>query len=264
MERIIINNLSKRFRIDFKKNQNTLSRFASSFSGRETKKNFWVLKDVSFSVKSGEILGIIGKNGSGKSTLLRTIAGIYDKDQGTITTNGKLVPLINLVSGMQKRLSIEDNIYLCCSLFGFRKKAIKKIFNSIISFAELEEFANTKLYQFSNGMKQRLAFSIAINCNPDILLMDECLEIGDEKFKNKSLNKINELVKKGATILLVSHNLELIKKHCDRLIWMDKGRIIKIGNNKDIIRKYLEEIDFLNNLNNAKYFSDSVSTNLKK
>jgi ABC-type polysaccharide/polyol phosphate transport system ATPase subunit len=184
--RIIVENISKKFKIGFKKNQGALERFISFFSGKEPKKTIHALKDVSFEVRKGEIVGIIGENGSGKSTLLRVIAGIYKQDEGKIITNGKVISIINLVIGLHLRLTMKDNILLISSFFGLSQKEIEKRFDSIVEFAELESFVNTKIYQFSEGMKQRLAFSIAIYCNPEILLLDEVFEVGDESFRKKS------------------------------------------------------------------------------
>ena len=240
MERIIIREVGKKFKIGFKKGQSALARFVSLFSGREARRIIWALNNISFKVDEGEIVGIIGKNGSGKSTLLRTISRIYKKNRGRVRTRGKIVSLINLNIGMQPRLTMRDNIYLCCSLFGLSQKEIKKRFSSIIEFSELENFVNTKLYQFSEGMKQRLAFSIAIHCNPNILLLDEVFEVGDKEFKIKSAEKIKELVKKGVSVLLVSHEMWMIEKYCTRVIWIDKGKIVKDGKTKQVLKKYLQ------------------------
>jgi len=237
MERIIVENVSKRFRIGFKRNQGFLARLIDFFSGKEPKKEIWALKNVSFNAKAGEVVGIIGENGSGKSTLLRAIAGIYDYS-GEIKTNGKIISLINLNAGLQSRLTMKDNIFLCCSLFGISQKGIKQKFNSIVEFSELGNFVDTKLYQFSNGMLQRLAFSIAAHCNPEILLLDEVFEVGDESFRIKSANKIKEITKKNGTGILVSHDLEMIEKHCDKVVLIDKGEIIKEGKAKEIVKRY--------------------------
>jgi len=238
MERIIINNISKRFKIGFKKNQTGLARFVSLFSGREPKRTIWALKDISFKANEGEIIGIIGDNGSGKTTLLSIIAHIYKQDEGSIATNGKIVPLINLGAGMQWRLTAKENIYLCSSLLGLSQKEIEKRFDSIIEFAELEEFVNTKLHQFSMGMMQRLAFSIGIHCNPEILLLDEVFEVGDESFKKKSSEHIKKLANQGATILLVTHELDIIQKHCSGAILLDKGHLINQGSPSQIILQH--------------------------
>ena len=240
MERIIVDNLMKKFKIGFRKKRGTLSRFLSFFSGNEPKKVIWALKGVSFRIKSGEIVGIIGKNGSGKSTLLRLISGIYKQEKGFIKNYGKLVPIINLNAGMQGRLSMRDNIYLVGSLFGLSKREIARKFDLIVKFSDLKNFVDTKLYQFSEGMLQRLAFSIAIYSNPDILLLDEVFEIGDDEFKKKSAGKIKELVKNGASVILISHELWMIEKYCDRVIWMDDGKIIKDGDCKEVLKDYLK------------------------
>ncbi|MBW2992619.1 ABC transporter ATP-binding protein [Candidatus Woesearchaeota archaeon] len=239
MERIIVRNISKKFRKGVKKNLSAISRISSLVSDKEHKEEFYALNNISFTADAGEIIGIIGSNGSGKSTLLRIIAGIYKKDSGAVKTNGKMIPLINLRAGMQDRLSMKDNIFLCCSLFGLTIDEIRHNFAKITAFAELEEYTNTKLFQFSEGMKQRLAFSMAIHSGPEILLIDEVFEVGDESFRNKSANRIKESVKLGATVLLVSHNLDLIKKHCDKVIWIEDGKIIKEGMSDKIIREYI-------------------------
>ncbi len=232
MERIIVDKLWKEFCIGTN-HQTSLNKFKSVLSGKESRKKFWVLKDISFTANAGEIIGIIGKNGSGKSTLLRTIAGIYNKNRGDIITHGKLVSLIGMDKGLDLRLSAKDNIYRCCSILGLNNKEIKKRFNEIIAFAELKNFVYTKLYQFSSGMISRLAFSIAIHSikkeNIDILLLDEVFSVGDEEFRTKCSKKINELVKSGATVLIVSHELEMLKKICNRIIWMDGGAIKRDG-----------------------------------
>ncbi len=240
MERIIIKGLWKKFKIGFKKNQSALARLLSLFSGRESKKTIWALKDVSLKINPGEIVGIIGENGSGKSTLLRAISGIYRVDKGEIQTDGKIISIINLNVGMQDRLTMSDNIYLVGSLFDLGRREIKRRFDSIVEFSELSEFVNTKLSQFSNGMLQRLAFSIAIHCDPDILLLDEVFEVGDEDFKKRSAEKIKKLVKGGASVILVSHELWMIEKYCDRVIWVHEGKVVKGGRVKKILKEYLE------------------------
>jgi len=238
MQRIIVKNVSKKFKIGFEKNQGILAKFISFLSGKTPQRILQVIDNISFNVETGKIVGIIGKNGSGKSTLLRIIAGIYNKETGQINTHGKIVPLINLYSGLNERLTLKDNIYLYSSLFKLSLKEIKEKFNSMVGFSELKDFVNTKVYQFSGGMKQRLAFSIAVHCNPDILLLDEVFEIGDEIFKHKSANKIKELTKNGVSVLLASHELWIIEKYCDRVIWIDKGKIVKQGDPKNIIEEY--------------------------
>ncbi len=238
MKRIIVNNLNKNFKIGFRPSQSFLSRVASVISGKEPKKNLKAIDNVSLELNSGEIVGIIGTNGSGKSTLLRIIAGIYNYDSGEVIINGKIISLINLRIGLKERLTMKENIFLVGSYFGVSQKEIKKKLNSIVEFSGLKKFMNTKIYQFSLGMIQRLAFSIAINTNSEILLLDEVFEVGDEEFRRKSANEIKELIKTGVSVILVSHDLDMIKKHCDKVILMHKGKIIKIGNPREIIGKY--------------------------
>lgn len=244
MKRIIIDNISKEFNIGFKKKQSILQRIISFLSGKESKKIIKVLSDISFEVNSGEIVGIIGENGSGKSTLLKIIAGIYNQDSGNIIVNGKIISLINLNVGLKDRLTMKENIFLTGSLFSMGQRDIKERLNSIVEFSELKEFVDTKIYQFSEGMKQRLAFSVAIHCNPEILLLDEVFEVGDEEFRKKSSDKIKQLAEKGAFVILVSHNLDMIQKYCTRVIWISKGRVIKQGKTKEVVNSCLANLSF--------------------
>jgi len=235
MKRIIVNKLSKKFNIGFKKRQTALSRLSNWHKHKE----LVALHDLSFEVSSGEIVGVIGKNGSGKSTLLRILADIYPQHDGSKDINGKVIPLIGLGQASAARLTMADNIYLVGALFGLDRKLIKKKFHQIVTFSELDEFVHTKLFQFSEGMKQRLAFSIAIHCNPDILLLDEVFEVGDQEFRNKSAAKIKELAKAGITVMLVSHELDMIRRNCDRVIWMEGGKIIKDDSTNEVLEGYL-------------------------
>jgi ABC-type polysaccharide/polyol phosphate transport system ATPase subunit len=228
VKRLIVNNIHKKYKIGIKKRRTFLESLIDIFMGNVKRTTIEVLRGVSFSVDSGEILGIIGKNGSGKSTLLRIISGIVEQDKGEVAINGKTISLINLTVGLKDRLTMKDNIFLIGSLFGMSQKEIIKRYSSIVNFAELEQYENTKIYQFSSGMRQRLAFSIAISSEPDILILDEVFEVGDEKFKKKSSDKIKELAKKGGSVILVSHDMDLINKNCDRIINIDGGKIAKI------------------------------------
>lgn len=238
MRRVIVDSVSKQFRIGSRKKMSALERFVSLFSGREPKKDIWALKDITFNADSKEIIGIVGGNGSGKTTLLRVIAGIYSNTDGRVEVSGKVVSLINLKVEMEPRLTMKDNIYVICSLFGLSQKEIKNSFNPIVEFAELEDFIDTKTYQFSEGMKQRLTFSMAVHSAPEILLLDEVFEVGDENFKTKSAGKIKELAEDGATILFVSHDLDLVKRHCDRAIWIEDGIIKQQGPANGVVEGY--------------------------
>ena len=238
MKRIIVERVSKEFKIGFKKNQSALARVVSLFSGKEPQRTLLALDGVSFKVEAGQILGIVGENGSGKSTLLRLIAGIYREDKGRIVLNGNVISLINLYIGLKRKLTMEDNIYLLGSFLGLSSNELKQKFDLIVEFSELDDFVKTKIYQFSNGMMQRLIFSIAVHCNADILLLDEVFEVGDEHFKIKSANKVRKLSEKGTSIILVSHEMWMIQKYCDRAIWLDKGRILKEGGTESVISEY--------------------------
>lgn len=235
-KKIILENISKKFKIGFRKRQSTLYGLMSFVSGRESKKIIHALRDISFTVNSGEIVGIVGDNGSGKSTLLRVVAGIYKQDRGSLKIKGKIISLLNLVAGLKDKLTMRENIYLCSSLFGLSQKEIKKRFNYIVGFSELEIFTDTKIYQFSEGMKQRLSFSIAVYCDPDILLLDEVFEVGDKNFKEKSSSWIKNFAKNGGSVLLVSHDVSLIKEYCSRCIMMSNGKIIKMGSPAEVIK----------------------------
>lgn len=243
MKRIIVKNLSKKFGIGTKKRQGALERFISTVSGKEPKKTIWALKDVSFTTGVGEIVGISGPNGSGKTTLLRTIAGIYKPDKGEVITNGKIVSLIGLSIGLQERLTLQDNIYLCCSLFGLSQKEIRKKYNQVVEFTELSKYENTKIYQFSQGMRQRLAFSIAIHSSPEILLLDEVFEVGDEEYRKKSSVEIGRLTKNGTTVIISSHETPIIEKYCNEAMWIERGKIVRKGEPKKIASEYLQSIN---------------------
>jgi len=239
MERIKLLNVSKKFIINPKSNQSFLEFILNIFSIKNKKISIRALDNVSFSIYSGEIVGIIGENGSGKSTLLRIISDIYKPDSGKIYLNGEPIPVINLYAGLQDRLSVKENIFLLSSFFGAAKKEIKIKLDSIVKFAELENFINTRVYQLSDGMKLKLVFSISIHSEPKILLLDEIIEIGDAHFRIKHINKVKELVKKGSSVVLVSHDINIIRKYCDRVIWIKSGKVYMQGNPNKVVKKYI-------------------------
>ncbi len=215
----------------------------SFFSGKESKKDFWALKDISFSVNSGENIGIIGKNGSGKSTLLRVLAGVYKPSGGTIKTKGNVVCLMGLGQGLNYKLTMEENIYLMGAILGLSQRDVKKKIGEIVDFSGLKEFLNTKVYQFSSGMIIRLNFSVMIHClyhsMPDILLLDEVFGSGgDIDFEEKAIKKMEELITGGTTVILATHDLNIVEKYCDRVMWLDGGKIIKIGQSSEVSGEY--------------------------
>jgi ABC-type polysaccharide/polyol phosphate transport system ATPase subunit len=238
MHRLEVKGVKKVFKIGSQKNQGVLSRLLSLISGRERREKLTALEDISFAVDAGECVGMIGANGAGKSSLMRILTGIYPKTKGMIKTCGKIVPIIGLGNGFMIRLTMKDNIYLMGSLFDMGRKNIEDNFQSIVEFAELENYVDTKLFQFSEGMRQRLAFSIAIHAKPDILLLDEVFEVGDKEFRKKSSEKIKELVKNGTSVILISHELWMIEKHCERTIWLKDGRVQRDGETYTVIEEY--------------------------
>lgn len=202
-----------------------------------------VLKNISFTVNTGEVLGIIGKNGCGKSTLLKIIAKIYFPDKGTIKTNGKVTYLTGLGQELLPKLTMRENIYLIGSLMGLSKKEVNNKFKEIVAFSGLKKFLDVKVEKFSTGMVTRLSFSANIHFlthkTPDIILLDEVFGGGgDFEFQEKASKKMGELIKGGATVFIVTHRLDLINKYCDRAIWLENGKIAKIGKPNTIINMY--------------------------
>ncbi|HIZ07420.1 MAG TPA: ABC transporter ATP-binding protein [Candidatus Eubacterium avistercoris] len=204
-------------------------------------KTFEAIKGISFEVPKGEILGIIGKNGSGKSTLLRTLAGIFSADEGIVDMHGYNVSLLSIGVGFQKELSGRENIYLSGMLLGFKEEEIKKKADEIIEFSELGDFIDMPVNTYSSGMHSKLAFSITAILETDIMLVDEVLSVGDEKFKKKSYAKMQSLISnKDRTVVIVSHSLGSLEKLCTSVLWLHEGEIKMIGKPKDVIAKYRE------------------------
>lgn len=200
----------------------------------------WVLEDISFEVKKGESIGIIGKNGSGKSTLLKLLTKIIYPNKGSINMKGRVAGLLELGAGFHPDLSGRDNIYINASIFGLSKKEIDKAFQEIVDFAELQDFIDNPVRTYSSGMYMRLAFAVAINIHADILLIDEILAVGDISFQEKCLNKLKEIKKSGVTIVIVSHSLEQIERFCDKSIWIHSGQIAALGKCEVVHKKYKE------------------------
>lgn len=201
---------------------------------------FWALKNVSFSIKKGESLGIIGRNGAGKSTLLSLLLGVAKPTKGNIEVNGKRTPLLELGSGFHPDLTGIENIIINGVLLGYTEAEIYSRMNEIIAFSELGDFINMPIRVYSSGMQMRLAFSIAMYTNPEILLIDEILAVGDESFQKKSGKALLDLIKSGVTTVYVSHNMEAIKKICDRVIWLEQGEIRAEGEPGQVVEEYLK------------------------
>ena len=237
---IVVKNLSKRFSIPHEK-ISTLKGAFVNFYKKKDYEIFEALSDVSFEVKEGEFFGIIGKNGSGKSTLLKILAGIYVADKGSVKIEGRISPFLELGIGFNPELSGRDNIYLNGTVLGLTKKQIDEKFDSIVAFSELERFIDQKLKNYSSGMSVRLAFSVAIHANRDILLMDEVLAVGDANFQQKCINEFMKYKKEGKTVVLVTHDVGVVEKYCDRAMLLREGKISKIGDIKEVVEEYAKQ-----------------------
>lgn len=205
---------------------------------------FWALENISFELKRGESMGLIGVNGSGKSTLLRLVAGIMEPTHGTVYTKGSIAPLIALGGGFEENLSARENIYLNGTMHGHTTEFMKKRFDDIVSFAELEKFIDVPVKNFSSGMRARLGFAIATSVQADIVIADEVLSVGDARFRKKCEDRISNLLKEGTTVLFVSHSTAQVVKICKKALWLQKGRVVRSGESKEVCaayRKYIEE-----------------------
>src|SRR5271157_2465447 len=237
---IVVDNISKRYRIPLEKKRTVYENLTGLLSGNKGYQEFWALKDVSFSIKHGETFGVIGPNGSGKSTLLKMLAGVLYPDSGSIKVSGKIAPFLELGVGFQYELTARENIYLYGAIMGLTKKDVSKKYDDIMEFAELKKFENMKLRNFSSGMYVRLAFSVAIQTDPDIMLLDEVLAVGDEHFQKKCMGKIEEIRKSGKTIVFVSHALGSVESLCSRSALIYHGKMVAVGDTEKIIEQYLK------------------------
>lgn len=240
---IEVKNVSMRFNLGIEKGFSIKQAFVDIFKKKKAKnkkKNeFWALKDVNFDINRGEVVGFIGSNGAGKSTLLKVVAGVMKPTKGTVNAYGNICPMIELGAGFDMELTARENIYLNGAVMGYSKELIDNKFNEIVEFSELQEFLDVPVRNFSSGMVARLAFSVATIVNPEILIVDEILSVGDMAFQAKSENKMLSMIGGGTTVLFVSHSIEQIKKMCDRVVWIEHGVVQKIGG-KDVCDEYKE------------------------
>lgn len=238
---IKLEGISKQFLIPHQKRDTLKEGFLSLFR-KTTYEKFNALSELTFSVNRGEFVGIIGRNGSGKSTLLKIISGIYQPDQGKVEYSGRLAPFLELGIGFQQELSGRENIYLNGSLLGLNRKQINARFKDLVDFAEVGNFIDLKVKNFSSGMRARLAFAIAREADADIYLFDEILAVGDESFQKKCLDVFREWKKDGKTIMFVSHNPALVSEFCDRALFLESGRLISDGQPNEVIAQYHQQI----------------------
>ena len=218
---IRVENVSMRFRMANDRVTSIKEMVTKMLKRQVEYKDFWALKNVSFDVKRGEVIGLIGRNGAGKSTILKIISGILKPTEGSVYRGGGIVPMLELGSGFDYDLTGKENIYLNGAVLGYSKEFLESRYNDILEFSELGEFINTPIRNYSSGMLMRLAFSIATVVNPEILIVDEILSVGDENFQKKSHARMMELMAGGTTVLYVSHNLDQIREMCNRVVWLE-------------------------------------------
>jgi len=238
---IVVRNVSKNFILPHERARSVKQSFTGLLRKHrgnvETQK---ALQNISFDVKSGEFFGIVGRNGSGKSTLLKLLAEIYQPSKGDVTVRGKLVPFIELGVGFNPELTGRENVYLNCALLGFSAKEVKAMYKDIVDFAELERFMDQKLKNYSSGMQVRLAFSVAIMAEADILLVDEVLAVGDADFQRKCFEYFKSLKKRKKTVVFVTHDMGAVREYCDRAILVDRSKLVAEGSADDIAEQYLQ------------------------
>jgi len=232
---IIVENITKTFKL-----AKPIGEYLQRFNNGKVSDRLVALDKVSFTVKEGEMFGVIGVNGSGKTTLLRTVAGIYQPDSGVVSVKGRMAPLLQIGTGFSNELNSSENIILSGMLLGIPKSEMKKKISQIIEFAELQDFSGMKLMHYSAGMRARLAFSTALQVNADVLIVDEILAVGDMGFMEKSFNAFLSFKEKGKTILYSTHNLNKLPNLCDRVLLLNKGKIVMIDEPNKVIEKYRE------------------------
>lgn len=241
---IKLENVSMKFNLGIEKEFSIKQAFVEFFSfkkkPKKKKDEFWALTDISFEMKKGEVVGLIGSNGAGKSTMLKIVSGVMKPTKGKVTVNGVISPMIELGAGFDQELTARENIFLNGAILGYSKKFLEEKFDEIVEFSELKDFLDVPVRNFSSGMTAKLAFSIATIVNPEILIVDEILSVGDIKFQEKSKQKMLEMIKGGTTVLYVSHSLPSIRELCDKVIWIEHGKMIKMGKTKEICDQYYD------------------------
>ncbi len=235
--------VTQRYRVIQERPDTVRELFSTFFRHSSTIHDFEAVKDVTVDIPEGQVVGLVGHNGSGKSTLLKIIAGVFKPSKGTVQVSGRVAPLIELGAGFHPELTGRENILLSGLLMGHSKAEMKERENKIIEFAEIGEFIDAPVKQYSSGMYMRLAFSVATEINPEILVIDEILSVGDAAFQEKSLERIENFRRSGATILLVSHQLNLVARHCNRALLLDHGQLVADGDPKDVLAIYRGDVD---------------------
>lgn len=232
-------NVSVKYLMTYDRIQSIKEYLVQLVKGKIQYEEFWALKSVSFEVKKGEVLGIIGHNGAGKSTLLKVISGILKPTTGSVQVNGTIVPMLELGSGFDFDLTGRENVFLNGAILGYSEQFLKGKYEEIAEFSELGQFIDVPLRNYSSGMVMRLAFSIATVVQPDILIVDEILAVGDAEFQEKSKRRMLELMGGGTTVLFVSHSLEQIREMCSKAIWLERGVVVMAGDTKSVCDAYV-------------------------
>jgi ABC-2 type transport system ATP-binding protein len=235
---IKVENVSMKFKITHDRIKSLKEYTVALIKGKLDYEEFWALRDINFEVKKGEVMGIIGRNGAGKSTILKVISGILKPTDGIVKVDGNIVPMLELGSGFDMDLTGRENIYLNGSILGYSEQFLTDKYNEIVGFSELDRFIDVPIRNYSSGMLMRLAFSIATVVNPEILIVDEILAVGDESFQAKSKARMLELMGGGTTVLFVSHSLEQIRQMCNRVVWLDGGAVKMIGHAQEVCDAY--------------------------
>jgi len=246
MEVVRVEDLWKKFKIPHERRTTIFENIVGALQmlGGKTfsYEEFWALKEVSFTVAKGESLGVIGENGSGKSTLLKILARILRPDRGSVQANGRIAPILGLGVGFHPDLTAKENILVYGTIMGLKNSELRKRMYSILQFADLERFRDAELKNLSSGMQMRLGFSVAIETDPDIFLIDEALAVGDMEFQQKCLSKFKEFKNKGKTIILVSHALNLVKEFCEKSLLLSRGEMISFGETEAVVNEYLKRV----------------------
>ena len=235
---VSVQNVSMRFNLSKDKIMSLKEYVVKALKRQLFYEEFWALRNVSFTVNKGEVFGVMGLNGAGKSTLLKIIAGVFRPTTGSVTINGELAPLLELGAGFAGEFSAKDNIFMNGAMYGYQPKYMETKYTDIMEFAELWEFEDVAVKNFSTGMTARLGFAVATSVHPDILIVDEILSVGDYKFQEKCQKRIHDMIEKGVTVLLVSHNINMVKRMCSRAILLEKGEAKCVGDVDEVCSTY--------------------------
>lgn len=235
---LVVDHVSMRFNLSQEKVDDLKDYIIKLFHGKMKYDEFWALNDIDFSLEKGDRLGILGLNGAGKSTLLKVVAGVFKPTKGSVMRNGKVVPLLELGAGFDKQYTGRENIFLYGAVLGYKKAYIEERFEEIVDFSGLRKFIDVPLKNYSSGMKSKLGFAIATIAEPEILILDEVLSVGDVKFRKKSMNKIKSMMAGGTTVLFVSHSTAQVRKICNKAMILEQGRLVAFGDMKEVTDLY--------------------------